>query len=155
MKDILIVFVAWFVGAVEASSCPDLIWHDEFYQLESGIWSYQTGDGCPELCGWGNGELEIYTDSSENALVDSGVLKITATTDGKGNYYSARLRTKDKVAVDFTKPRRIEARIMTAGGPGVWPAFWLMPNDLDDMTWPQGGEIDIMEHRGMQPNMVR
>lgn len=141
-----------------AQTCPQLLWNDEFEgssgPINSNYWSFQEGDGCilgDDLCGWGNNELQIYR--KENANVKGGRLEIKAEKVGN-TYYSARIRTRGKVSVDFTKPRRVEASILTAEGMGIWPAFWMLPADLPDLLWPTGGEIDIMEHIGREPDMV-
>lgn len=151
MKLGIFFFAGSLVMLSNGQTCPSLVWNDEFNTLNSAVWSFQTGDGCPDLCYWGNWEQQSYTAS--NAVVQSGELLITADNSG-GQVTSARMRTRGTLAVDFTKPRRVEGRIMVAGGQGIWPAFWLMPNDLADSTWPSGGEIDIMEYIGREPNNV-
>lgn len=114
------------------------------------IWGYDIGTGDN---GWGNNELQNYTDRPENVVVENGMLKITAIQEdfeGSG-YTSARISTKGLYAKKYG---RFEARIKLPWGQGVWPAFWLLGNNIDTVGWPQCGEIDIMEYRGQEPTIV-
>ncbi len=149
----------WLVQVV-AGQTP--VFNDEFNKAagtapESANWTAETGGG-----GWGNEELQFYTESNENAFHDGrGSLTIKAiklpsatTLDcwyGKCLYTSARLKTKGKF--DF-KYGRIEARIKVPRGAGVWPAFWMLGNDIDKAGWPNCGEIDVMEFIGREPFTV-
>jgi len=113
------------------------------------IWDYNIGTG---ENGWGNNELQYYTDRSENVTVQNGVLLITAKKeDFKGaSYTSARIITKGEQAYG-----RFEARMRLPFGYGMWPAFWLLGADCGDaVVWPQCGEIDIMEYRGQEPTTI-
>ena len=140
------------------AQCPSLLWNDEFNgtSLDSSKWTHQTGDGCelgPDLCGWGNAELQWYR--PENTVIDDGTLKIIAKKEafnGK-DFTSSRIRTLQKFDLDLTQDHvRIEARIKVPdGGKGLWPAFWMLPSDRDATEWPTGGEIDIMEFIGREP----
>jgi beta-glucanase (GH16 family) len=138
---------------------PDwhLVWSDEFDATTAGApdpakWNFETGGA-----GWGNKELETYTDRRENSIVENGMLKITALKEkfiGQDNirrtYTSARITTKNK----FTqKYGRIEARLKITRGQGLWPAFWML-GDNNESGWPQCGEIDIMENIGKEPKIV-
>lgn len=101
-------------------------------------WSYDVGAG-----GWGNGEVQTYTSSTENARLDGqGHLVIAAVRHGDGTYTSARLTTAGKMA--FTSGRA-EARIKVPAGDGLHPGFWLLGTDIDSVGWPRSGEIDVME----------
>jgi len=137
--------------------CPDKLWEDNFdgTAIDTNNWSFQEGDGCllgPDLCAWGNNELQVYR--RENAEVENGRLQITAEKVGNA-YYSARMRTRGKYSVDFSKSRRVEAAILVpGGGQGIWPAFWMLPADIPDLMWPTGGEVDVMEHIGREPDLV-
>jgi beta-glucanase (GH16 family) len=122
-----------------------LVWADEFdgAQLDPESWYFEEGDGSQYgIPGWGNNELEWYLPNS--AQLENGMLVITAreeSSNGK-NYTSARINTRDRFAFRYG---RIEARIRLPGGQGVWPAFWLLPQDDVYGTWAASGEIDIME----------
>jgi len=98
--------------------------------------------------------LQYYTDRPENIAQDGeGNLVITARSEnfrGSG-FTSARINTKDLFEQAYG---RIEARLITPFGPGIWPAFWMLGENFDEVGWPQTGEIDIMELRGQQPNIV-
>ena len=153
----LLFFIITVLGLSTANSqneCYNLVWADEFNgnELDRSNWSVQIGNGFPDLFGWGNGELQYYSDRPENLSVSDGSLKITARNDGFGGseFSSARIRSVGNF--DF-RYGRIEARIKLASGQGLWPAFWLLPTDEAFGTWPRSGEIDIMENFG-QDNFV-
>ncbi len=114
------------------------------------IWGYDIGTGAN---GWGNNELEYYTDRTENVTVQNGYLIITAIKESyKGSgYTSARLLTKGKFDQTYG---RFEARMKLPWGQGLWPAFWMLGADIDSNPWPAAGEIDIMESRGQEPTIV-
>jgi len=128
-----------------------LEWSDEFNGEEGSLpdetkWTYDIGTG---QNGWGNGELQRYTNNPENVSLDGkGNLVISAIKNTDGSYTSARIKTEGKFTKKFG---RIEARIKTPSGQGVWPAFWMLGEDIDEIGWPQCGEIDIMEQKGQQP----
>jgi beta-glucanase (GH16 family) len=110
--------------------------------------------------GWGNSELEHYTGGTANVATDGqGHLKIV-TDEANGSlmcyygpcqYTSARLLTNKRFEIAYG---RVEARIKVAKGTGLWPAFWMLGTNLDQVGWPQGGEIDIMDNVGRLPNQV-
>lgn len=113
------------------------------------IWGYEIGNNN----GWGNNELQYYTDRSQNVTVQNGILIITAQKESyQGSQYtSARLTTK---GLFEQKYGRFEARIWVPGGSGLWPAFWMLGADCDQIEWPKCGEIDIMEYRRQEPTSV-
>ena len=127
-----------------------LRWSDEFNgnNLDTNFWSYQIGNGCPNLCGWGNNELQFY--KQENVKVQNGILNISAEkeTVGSNTYTSARIRTLNKV--DFASGR-IEVRARIPVGRGYWPAVWFLPSENHYGIWPLSGEIDLMEAKGQEP----
>lgn len=130
----------------------DLVLQDEFNTddfIDTNIWDFEIGTGNN---GWGNNELQYYTNRTENASVQNGVLIITAKEEeynGSG-YTSARMITKGEQEYG-----RFEARIRLPYGQGVWPAFWLLGADCGPaVVWPECGEIDIMEYRGQEPTTV-
>lgn len=134
-----------------------LVWSDDFdhgTMPDTLKWSYQIGDGCPDLCGWGNNELEYYTDHrKENARIENGHLIIEAHNEKTGtrDYSSAKLITTHKG--DWTYGR-IEASAKLPHGNGVWPAIWMLPTDWVYGGWPASGEIDIMEFVGYMPDSI-
>ncbi len=116
----------------------------------SAIWGFDIGTGQD---GWGNQELQYYTDRPENVKVQNGILLITADRESfEGSQYtSARLTTKDKFEQRYG---RFEARMRLPWGQGIWPAFWMLGADIDENPWPGAGEIDIMEYRGQNPSIL-
>ncbi|UFU15468.1 glycoside hydrolase family 16 protein [Curtobacterium sp. C1] len=111
------------------------------------IWRFDTGAG-----GWGNQELETYTDSRRNsALNGSGQLAITAIREPDGTFTSARLKTEGTFTAQYG---RVEARIKIPRGQGIWPAFWMLGADIGQVGWPACGEIDVMENVGYEPTIV-
>jgi beta-glucanase (GH16 family) len=147
-----------FLGLLVSSPvlAAEPVWSDEFNQPagsgpDAAKWTHALGAG-----GWGNNELETYTASREN----SSVVADPAATDGKalvlramktadGGYTSARINTQGKFAVKFG---RIEARLKSTNGQGLWPAFWMLGENVRSAGWPQCGEIDVMEIVGANPN---
>src|SRR6195256_3188209 len=135
-----------------------LAWSEEFNGAEgsspdSSKWTYDTGGN-----GWGNNELEYYTNRTQNAQIKSGNLVITAQketytgSDGvTRNYTSARLKTQGLFNQAYG---RFEARIKIPAGQGMWPAFWMLGNNISSVSWPKCGEIDIMENIGREPGTV-
>lgn len=102
--------------------------------------------------GWGCEQHQDYTDKTANAaLTGDGRLRITAQEEDSGRITSARLITKGRFTVRYG---RIEARIKVPAGPGVWPAFWMLGSDIDEVGWPDCGEIDVMEYVGSDPDRV-
>jgi beta-glucanase (GH16 family) len=145
-----------------------LAWSDEFNAPAGtppnpNIWTHEIGDGTANgIPGWGNSELEYYTDSTQNAAHDGqGNLLITVRAAGENSalrcyygpcrYTSARLISWRKVEFAYG---RIEARIKVPAGAGYWPAFWSLGTNIDRVGWPQAGEIDFMEFVGREPNRI-
>lgn len=131
----------------------ELVMSDEFDSdgvIDNSIWSYDIGTG---ENGWGNNELQYYTDRPENISVQNGILIIKAEKESfeGSSYTSARIVTKAKFEQKYG---RFEARIRLPYGQGIWPAFWLLGNNIDEVGWPNCGEIDIMEYRGQNPSIV-
>jgi beta-glucanase (GH16 family) len=134
-----------------------LVWSDEFSTNglpDTGKWGYDVADGCPDNCGWGNNELQYYTDKeTKNARVENGMLIVEAHKEKKGskNYTSVRLTSKNKGDWKYGK---IIARAKLPKGRGVWPAIWMLPTKWEYGGWPSSGEIDIMENVGYMPDSV-
>jgi beta-glucanase (GH16 family) len=133
------------------AQCRQLIWSDEF-----------NGTGAPDPANWtfevngnggGNGEEQYYTDRRDNSIVGGGTLKLIAKKEtylGKA-YTSARMITKGKF--DF-KYGRVDVRAKFPTGVGTWPAIWMLGSNIDAVSWPNCGEIDIAEHLGRTPNTI-
>jgi beta-glucanase (GH16 family) len=134
----------------------ELVWSDDFNGAAGtspnpANWSFEIGTGQD---GWGNQELQYYTDRPENASLDGqGNLVITARAESFGGrqFTSARINTKGLFEQAYG---RFEARIKNPYGPGIWPAFWMLGGTIDTVGWPQTGEIDIMEMRGQDPTVI-
>ena len=125
-------------------------WTEEFSTdglPDAAKWSYDIGGN-----GWGNNELQYYTDGL-NANITGGILKITAKKESYAgrNYTSARMVTKNKADWQYG---RFEIKAKLPRGRGTWPAIWMLPTDNVYGTWPNSGEIDIMEHVGYDQNKV-
>ncbi len=129
-----------------------LVWEDQFSgtSLDVNAWSHQNGDGCPNVCGWGNNELEYYTDRPSNLFFQDGKLIIEATKEAFGGkqYTSSKILTAGKKTFKYG---RIDIRAILPKGKGIWPAFWMLPEDNVFGNWPKSGEIDIMEVVGHEP----
>jgi len=132
----------------------ELTWSDEF-EGPAGAdpnptwWKREVGGH-----GWGNRELQYYTDRPDNArLAGDGTLEIVAREQAfhGARYTSARLATEGRFEFGHG---RFEARIQPPAGRGLWPAFWLLGADFASVGWPACGEIDIMEMRGEEPHVV-
>lgn len=143
-------------GANPTGDFSTLIWADEFevgrsFCLEN--WTAEIGTGCPNLCGWGNGEAQYYTAREENVKIENGILKITAKKENYQNsqYTSTRIKTQGKF--DFTYGK-VEVRAKLPSGGGTWPAIWMLGSNITSVGWPSCGEVDIMEHVGNNQNTV-
>ncbi len=153
---LLSAFAAAQSSPQPASSPWTLTWSDEFNGPNSAPdaskWVVETGGE-----GWGNDELEFYTARPENVYLQDGNLVIKALKEkysGGGvtrDYTSARVKTQGKFSQAYG---RFEARIKIPRGQGMWPAFWMLGDDVDKVGWPACGEIDIMENIGKQPGIV-
>ncbi|WP_214875940.1 carbohydrate binding domain-containing protein [Exiguobacterium sp. CH10] len=157
------------VPAEKSSKADDakwkLVWSDEFSQAEidHSKWNFETGnwivdkDGNPVAAGWGNNEKQFYTDKNENAFVKDGKLVIRAKKEqasdqfGTYDYTSAKLTTKGTFSKTYG---RYEMRAKLPTGKGLWPAFWMLPEEDRYGGWAASGEIDIMESWGSQPDKV-
>ena len=134
-----------------------LTWSDEFIGKNGSLpdatkWTYDIGG-----TGWGNHELEYYTNRRENARIEDGKLVITARQEpysgpdgAKFNFTSARLKTQGLFSQAYG---RFEARIKLPAGQGLWPAFWMLGDNFGSAGWPKCGEIDIMENVGKEPGI--
>jgi len=131
----------------------NLIWADEFNtpgMPDPAKWGYDIGTGSG---GWGNNELEYYTDRTENVTVSGGTLKIIAKKENYSgsSYTSARLLSKNKFSFKYGK---VEVKAKIPAGVGTWPAIWMLGSNINTAPWPACGEIDIMEHVGKDLNRI-
>jgi beta-glucanase (GH16 family) len=143
----------------------NLIWYDEFNasSLNTAIWEYNTGyylSNDPNSWGWGNNELEHYTDSIRNVYLSNGNLNITAYAEPKAfpqdpnryaQYSSGKINTKDSFSFQYG---RIDFRAKLPTGNGIWPALWMLPVEDRYGAWAASGEIDIMEAKGRLPGIT-
>ena len=154
----LLILFAGVEAPAQTTSGWTLVWNDEFNgplgtAPDPTKWNFDLGGN-----GWGNGEAETYTNSLSNAFQDGkGNLIIRAIRDAAGNYTSARLQTGSPGASTHTADvswtyGRIEARMKLPYGQGVWPAFWMLGENIGTVPWPGSGEIDIMENFGAARN---
>ena len=126
-------------------------WAEEFNTdgaPNPSVWGYDLGAG-----GWGNNELEYYTDRATNVAVSGGTLKINLKKEAYmgSAYTSARLKSDQKFAFKYG---RLEIRAKLPAGGGTWPAIWMLGSNYQTSPWPACGEIDIMEHVGNQLNKI-
>jgi beta-glucanase (GH16 family) len=120
-----------------------LVFEDDFDgdSLDESKWNIEEGDGCPDLCGWGNNEQQIY--SEDNITVADGILTIQGREEADGTFTSARINTKGKFDFRYGK---VEVKARLPAGQGTWPAIWMLHSDPTIYgPWPLSGEIDIME----------
>lgn len=136
---------------ISCAKKQQLVWEENFDgdQLDIAHWNFELGDGCPELCGWGNGESQIYT--KKNHRLENGHLIITAKKNHDSLYSSSRITTKSKKEFQYG---RMEIRARFPLGKGLWPAIWMLGSNISDVGWPLCGEIDIVEYVGREPNIV-
>jgi beta-glucanase (GH16 family) len=129
----------------------NIVWNDEFdgAAINNSIWTYELGGG-----GWGNNELEFYTNRTNNAFVQDGLLHIVARQESSGsyNYTSARMKSQGRYSFTYG---RLEWRAKFPAGVGFWPALWLLGNNISTIGWPQCGEIDVFENTGTNTVMVQ
>jgi beta-glucanase (GH16 family) len=157
MIAIIILLAATLAGGIHTSPTPaapkwKLTWSDEFNGPAGTVpdpkkWTYDRGGN-----GWGNNELEFYTDSRTNSYMDGhGHLVIEAKQEHRGNreYTSARMKTEGLFSQTYGK---FEARIQIPYGQGIWPAFWTLGENIGTVGWPACGELDIMEVIGKEPH---
>lgn len=136
-------------GFTSPESYPgmQLVWRDEFEgsSVNADFWSFEIGNGCPNVCGWGNNELEYY--KRENASVQGGTLIIEARKENwqGSSYTSSRMVTRNKKSFQYG---RIDIRALLPVGQGLWPALWMLGDNFTSVGWPASGEIDIMEMVG-------
>ncbi|MBZ4683006.1 MAG: hypothetical protein PWP46_4 [Fusobacteriaceae bacterium] len=140
------------INIVDNSDKEEVVWIDNFdgTEVDRNNWTFEIGNG---VNGWGNNELQYYT--AENSEVRDGKLIITAKKESKNgyDYTSSRLKTQGKFSFTYGT---VEVRAKLPKGQGIWPAIWMLGEDIDIDTvgWPNCGEIDIMELLGQEPNKI-
>ena len=141
--------------AVTAVDPNKLIWSDEFNYVgapDPAKWTYDIGTG---NWGWGNNELQYYTDHLDNAFVEDGLLHIRALKQSVGGmaYTSARIKTLNRANWKYGRIQ-IRTRLSSGAARGTWAALWMLPTDNAYGRWPESGEIDIMEHVGYDAGTI-
>jgi len=143
---LFITLIIVFSGTELFGQCYELVWSEEFEVSglpDESTWTYDIGGS-----GWGNNELQYYTQADpDNVQIENGRLVITARKESLGGreFTSARLKTQGLKSFRYG---RIEARMKLPFGQGIWPAFWMLGDSISSMGWPACGEIDIMEMVG-------
>ena len=147
---IILILSLAFITKTGDNPGKRVIFTEDFEQsfLDLTHWNYELGDGCPDLCGWGNREYQHYT--KENVLIRDEKLVIKATKQGD-QYFSGRITTKDKIEFQYGT---VEVKAKLPQGLGIWPAIWMLGHDIDENYWPNCGEIDIMEYVGRMPGKI-
>ena len=147
---LVIIFVVLLTSLFSCTSERKLVWEENFdgTELNENFWNFELGNGCPDLCGWGNNELQLYT--KKNHRIENGNLIIKATKVDTV-YTSSRITTKAKKEFQYGY---IEAKAKLPAGKGIWPAFWMLGSNISEVGWPLCGEIDILEYVGKEPGMV-
>ncbi len=150
MNKLICVFLCFSAISTAQKTNYKLVWEEQFVgsQLDESIWNFELGNGCPNLCGWGNNELQVYT--KNNHFVKDGYLTIIAKKVD-GQYSSTRITTKSNKEFKYG---RIETRAKLPIGKGIWPAFWMLGSNISEVGWPKCGEIDILEYIGKEPDVI-
>ncbi len=150
MNKLICVFLCFSAISTAQKTNYKLVWEEQFVgsQLDESIWNFELGNGCPNLCGWGNNELQVYT--KNNHFVKDGYLTIIAKKVD-GQYSSTRITTKSNKEFKYG---RIEIRAKLPIGKGIWPAFWMLGSNISEVGWPKCGEIDILEYIGKEPDVI-
>ena len=153
MKKTAIVFLfsALALSCGKKEKERELLWEENFdgSELNESVWNFELGNGCPNICGWGNNERQVYT--KDNHRLENGNLIITAKKINDSTYTSTRLTTKGNKEFKYGY---IEAKAKIPTGQGIWPAFWMLGSNIDQVGWPMAGEIDILEYVGKEPHMA-
>ena len=147
----IIISASLLLGSLLSVNAQEkVIFQEDFNAdtLDMSVWNYEEGNGCPDLCGWGNNEKQIY--NRDYVSLEDGKLVITALKKD-GQYFSGKINSKDNVEFTYGV---IEVRAKLATGKGLWPAFWMLGADIKEVGWPASGEIDILEYIGREPEIV-
>jgi beta-glucanase (GH16 family) len=149
MKKLVFILSSTVIGFAQQAN-RKLVWEENFNgkKLDEKVWNFELGNGCPNNCGWGNNEKQLYTD--KNHTLKDGKLIINVTKNGDA-YTSTRITTAGKKEFQYG---RMEARAKIPVGKGIWPAFWMLGSNISKVGWPQSGEIDILEYVGRDPHQA-
>jgi beta-glucanase (GH16 family) len=150
MKKLLLLLTLSATAGFSQQAKRELLWEENFNgtKLDEKTWNFEMGNGCPNNCGWGNNEKQLYTD--KNHELKDGNLIININREGD-HYTSTRITTAGKKEFQYG---RMEARAKLPVGKGIWPAFWMLGSNISRVGWPKSGEIDILEYVGRDPNQV-
>jgi len=145
-----IFIITILLAFLSCSQEKKLVWEENFEgtKLNEKVWNFELGDGCPDLCGWGNNERQFYT--RNNHKIENGNLIIIANK-ADSIYTSTRITTKTKKEFQYGY---FETKAKLPVGKGIWPAFWMLGSNISEVGWPLCGEIDILEYVGKEPEMV-
>lgn len=148
---IALLCTATLSPAIIAGEKTTLKWSDDFSAptIDTSAWRITEGNGCPEICGFGNNELQTYGNAKQNLRIEDGKLVIEAHKGEK--FTSAKLTTQNMPGWQYGK---ISVRAKLPTGVGTWPAIWMLPDANRFGGWPKSGEIDIMEHVGFNQNHI-
>ncbi len=150
MKYLKVIIVSYlFLISCEEKN-EKLILNEHFSSniINTSVWNYDLGNGCPNLCGWGNNERQLYT--KNNVYIKKGKLIIKASKKDT-LYFSGKIHTKKKFEFMYGT---VEVKAKLPEGYGLWPAIWMLGGDIDINNWPSCGEIDIMEYVGKEPHTI-
>ncbi len=147
----ILVMVFSLLPFLAQAQCYELVWSDEFNtgnQPDPTYWTYDLGTG---NSGWGNNEIQVYTNKTENVRIEDGHLIIQALRQNGNNWTSARVKSQGRYSFTYG---RIAFRAKLPAGSGTWPALWMLGDNITEIGWPACGEIDVMEHVGKDPGSV-
>ena len=143
MKIHILILLVLFSFIYTESEFGKLIFEENFdnENLNLSIWEYDLGNG---VYGWGNDEQQYYRRNPENIYIKDNQLHIKAKVEkyGTNEYISAKITTKNTFHFTYGY---VEAKIKFPIGKGIWPAFWMLGANIDEVDWPRCGEIDIIE----------
>lgn len=150
MKKLLFLSLLSFSFCLAQKEKRKLVWEENFSgkQLDESAWNFELGNGCPNNCGWGNNEKQLYTNKNHELKEGHLVIRIEKEAD---HYTSTRITTAGKKEFQYG---RMEARAKIPTGKGIWPAYWMLGSNIGKVGWPKCGEIDILEYVGREPDMV-
>ena len=145
----IIILLSSSIGLAQQSK-RKLVWEENFNgkKLDEKTWNFELGNGCPNNCGWGNNEKQLYTDKNHELNDGKLIINIVKEAD---KYTSTRITTAGKKEFQYG---RMEARAKIPTGKGIWPAFWMLGSNISKVGWPKSGEIDILEYVGREPHQV-